>query len=233
MTKYHQVLLIIFLSVISFGCSPKHSQHLNAPDNEAIQTYENALDRGSSPQELQHYAYIVAATHQNQGYYDIAYKYHKKRLEHILSDSSMDINFIASAYNNLGSVEKLRGNLKEAEYYLDQIDLDDDLIHKTQKYFVLVNYAGLYLKKDMPLKAQECFMPIYKEFKESLEGQDLLLLDIESTKLRIEYLLNPDKDKLEEIETIFDKMESIIGKDTPFADESRKLVENLRQKLPD
>ncbi|MEP0108955.1 MAG: hypothetical protein ABJ387_05020 [Balneola sp.] len=200
---------------------------------QAKSEYEFALENEASSYYLQQLSYNVAALNQNYGNYDEAFKYHKKRLDHILADTTLNYNIKASAYNNLGSVELVRGNYVESEYYLNSVNLFHPEIVDSQKNFIILNYSSLYLAKDLPHKAKEAIDTVYDEMVEQFKNEELMLTDLRAAKLEIEFVLEPTELKLSELENLIRKMISLIGEETPFAEQNMKRLEELKEQLPD
>lgn len=200
---------------------------------QAKSDYEYALENEASSYYLQQLAYNIASHSQNYGNYEEALEYHKKRLNHILEDSTLNYNIKASAYNNLGSVERLRGNYEKSESYLNSVDLSHPELINSQKNFIVLNYSSLYLAKDLPNKAKETIDTVYDDMVEHFKNEELMLTDLKRSKLEIEFVLKPTEQKLSEIENLVQKMISIIGKGTPFAERITKRLDTLKEQLPE
>lgn len=230
--SYLLILVLICLTNPVLAQQTEESANSSNPFiDQAMEEYNYALENEASPYYLQQLSYNVAALNQNYGNYDEAFKYHKKRLNHILADTSFGINMLASAYNNLGSIERLRENYRQSESYLNSVDLTHPNLDPRQKNFIIVNYSNLYLAKNMPLKAKEKLDPIYDEMIEELKDSELMLTDLKVFKLEIEYVIEPTELKLAEIEELLDHMVSEIGEESPFAEQQRKRLDDLKAKL--
>jgi len=225
-------LLFLFTNSIFAQNIEESTNHNNSSIEQAKLAYEFALENETSSFYLQQLAYNIAALSQNFGNYNEAFEYHKKRLSHILADTTLNYNIEASAYNNLGSVERLRGNYEKSEYYLNSVDLSHPELIDSQKNFIILNFSGLYLAKDLPLKAKETIDTVYDEMVEEFKNQELMLADLRRSKLEIEFVLEPTEQKLSEIENLVQNMISIIGEETPFAKRITNRLEALRKQLP-
>lgn len=226
-------LLFLYTNSIFAQEIEESTNDSNSSIEQAKIEYEFALENVASSFYLQQLAYNIAALSQNYGNYDEAFEYHKKRLDHILADTTLNYNIKASAYNNLGSVERLRGNYEKTECYLNSVDLSHPELIKSQKNFIILNYSSLYLAKDLPHKAKETIDTVFDEMVEQFKNQELMLTDLSRSKLEIEFVLEPTEQKLSEIENLILKMISLIGKETPFAERIMKRLEALKEQLPD
>jgi len=200
---------------------------------QAKSDYEYALENEASSYYLQQLAYNIASLSQNYGNYDEAFEYHKKRLDHILADSTLNYNINASAYNNLGSVERLRGNYENSEFYLNSVNMSHPELVISQKNFIILNYSSLYLAKDLPQKAKDAIDTVYDDMVEQFKNEELMLTDLRRLKLEIEFVLEPTEQKFSEIKNLVQKMISIIGEETPFAERITKKLEGLKEQLKD
>jgi tetratricopeptide (TPR) repeat protein len=226
-------LLLLFTNSIYAQDIEKAADNSSSSIKLAKIEYEYALNNEASSYYLQQLAYNIAAMNQNYGNYDEAFIYHEKRLYHILADTSLNYNIKASAYNNLGSVERVRGNFDKSEYYLNMVDLSHPELIDSQRNFIILNYSGLYLENDLPHKAKESIDSVYDAMVEQLKNQELMLTDLRVAKLEIEFVLEPTAPKLSEIENLILKMISLIGEETPFAQRKIKRLEALKEQLRD
>lgn len=230
--KFSCLLFLFSNSIFAQGVEESVNNSISNIERAKID-YEYALKYEASSYYLQQLAYNIAALSQNYGNYDEALEYHKKRLYHILADSTLNYNIKASAYNNLGSVERLRGNFEKSESYLNSVDLSHPELINSQKNFIILNYSSLYLAKDLPQKAKETIDTVYDEMIVQFKNEELMLADLRRSKLEIEYVLEPTEQKLSEIENLVQKMISIIGEGTPFAERITKRLQALKEQLPD
>jgi hypothetical protein len=226
-------LLFIFTNSICAQDIEKTANNSSSSIKLAKIEYEYALKNEASSYFLQQLAYNIAALNQNYGNFDEAFIYHEKRLYHILADTTLNYNIKASAYNNLGSVERVRGKYDKSEYYLNQVDLSHPELVDSQKNFIILNMSSLYLANDLPNKAKETLDSVYDKMVEQLKNQELMLTDLRVAKLEIEYVLEPTAPKLSEIEILIHRMISLIGEETPFTERKMKRLEALKEHLKD